>query len=243
MKKLLLIAISAVLIQNAFSQSLTLSDANGPVDPGQLYHVLGDPAQVEPMKASIYVTNNGASTIQVFAKKVIQPGDTLEGTSNYFCWGVCYPSWVYESPISVDIAPGQTITDFYGDYEPKGIAGKSFITYVWWVNGNPTDSVALDVEFNASAAAIYDIVNEGTVKIFPNPAQEKFQVDYDFSSEISDATFIISNILGSKVKEFMLTDRSGKLILDISDLQEGVYFCYFILDGQMANTEKLVVRR
>lgn len=242
MKNYLLLITACLLVMNSFSQSLTISDANGAVDPSVIYHVMGDPSQVEPMKASIYVTNSGAATIDVGCKKVIAEGDTLTGTSNYFCWGVCFPSWVYVSPINVTIEPGQTITDFFGDYEPKGVSGKSYITYTWFDANNPNDSISLDVEFNASPAGINDPVNGNVSSAYPNPANDKLTVEYTLPESASGAVLVVSNILGGKMSETRLDRTSGKVIVNTSDLKEGIYFYSIWNDGRMLETKKLVVR-
>ena len=242
MKNYLLLVVACLWMVNSFSQSLTLSDVNGAIDPSVIYHVLGDPSQVEPMKASIYVTNSGASTIDVGCKKVITEGDTLTGTSNYFCWGVCYPSWVYVSPINVTIEPGQTITDFFGDYEPKGVSGKSYITYTWFDANNPNDSISLEVEFNASPAGIKDPVNGTVLSAYPNPANDKFTVEYMLPEMTSNAVLVVSNILGAKMSETSLDEASGKVTLNTHALGNGIYFYSILVDGKMLETSKLVVR-
>lgn len=240
MKKLLLFISASFLIVNLFSQNLTLSDANGTVDPSVIYHVLGDPTQIDPLKASIYVTNNSSAAMDVGCKKVIAEGDTLTGTSNYFCWGACYPNWVYVSPQNVTIDPGQTTQEFYGDYEPKGVAGKSYITYVWFDANNPNDSISIEVEFNASPAGIVNPAYGKTgSRAYPNPANDNFTFEYVLSGS---GTFVLSNILGAKIREIKLDDASGKISVNTGELSEGVYFYSVLENGRLVETNKLVIR-
>ena len=85
MKKLLLFVALVGMSFYVVGQSFSLSDANGPIEPNSTVYIIGDPVPGIPLAAHIYVTNNAGETKTVLVKKVIQEGDTIPGTLNYFC--------------------------------------------------------------------------------------------------------------------------------------------------------------
>jgi hypothetical protein len=241
MKKILLL-FTVLIISGAISaQNILLSDGNGPIEPNSTVYVIGEPDQTEPIQARINVTNNTSSAMDILVKKIVV--DTLTGTSNYFCWGVCYPAWVYEAQGPVNLEAGATTEGFYGDYVPEGIPGKSHIMYVWWDAANPDDSVAVTVEFNASPAGIDDQANATAItKVYPNPAISFVNFDYRFNNTATDSRIIISNILGAEIMEVELNGYEGTKRINVSELTEGIYFYNVISNDRLIETKKLIIR-
>lgn len=242
MKKTLLLFILAVSTIFLFGQSLSLTYEGEPVEPNSMIYANGDPSD-DLIQAAIDVTNNASSDLTVKAKKVINEGDTLAGTSNYFCWGACYPPFVYISPAEVLIEAGQTTDEFFGDYEPKDIPGKSVIRYCWWDVNNPDDSVSVTVQFNASPAGISDDPATANVssRVYPNPATTRVNFSYALPQSTATASIVISNILGSKIMDIPLNGNEGTMAVNVSDLRQGVYFYNLIADGERVDTQKLII--
>ena len=96
MKQFLLSILLVGLTGFLFGQSLELIHDGNTIESGSTLYILGDPTD-EVIQVKLDVKNTSASSINVKVKKVIQPGDTIPLTSNYFCWGACYPPFVYES--------------------------------------------------------------------------------------------------------------------------------------------------
>lgn len=244
MKKLILLFTVLFAAGAMLAQNLSLSHPNGdPIEANSTLYYLGDPDQVDPITARINVTNNSGAVMNVFVKKVIAEGDTVTGSGNYFCWGVCFPSWVYISQLTVAIEAGATSEEFYGDYEPKTIPGKSTIMYTWWSEANPNDSVSVTVEYNASPTGINDpVVTAEVSKVYPNPASSYVSFDYSIPQNSGDAKIIISNILGARVMELQLSGSEGTKKVNVSDLTDGVYFYNLVTNDQLIETKKLIIR-
>jgi hypothetical protein len=243
MKKILLTALSLLFIIMMQASSIELYFNGSAVQHGSTVQVIGDPS-AEYLQARIGVKNISVAAVDVRAKKVIHEGDTLAGTSNYFCWGLCFPPFTYISPNALSIEPGVTNEDFYGDYNPYTVIGISRITYVFFSASDPNDSVAVIVEYNASPASVID--PSASVKFsqaYPNPAVSVVNVDYTLPATISHATVVISNMLGSRVKEIALTDHSGKVQLPVYDLVNGIYFYSLVGDDQVILTRKFIVKK
>ena len=247
MKKLLLFSIffSSAFYMSVRSQStLSLHYIGGAIEPNSTVLIIGDPTD-EPIKIDIQVTNNAAVAQNVKVKKTIQAGDTLAGTSNTFCWGVCYPPNIYVSPYPRTIEPFEINDDFDGDYSPLGIIGVSRIMYTFFVDETPTDSVAVVVEFKASPTAIgEELLKQVTFSnAYPNPAARQVSFDYKLPAEISQAQISICNILGAQVKNITLATSENSVRIPVFDLQEGVYFYSLKADGQNLVTGKMIIQR
>jgi hypothetical protein len=245
MKKILLSLICFTFLTGLFAQSLSLQDTNGvAINSGSVFQILGDPSD-NIITAKIDVKNTSAEALEVKVKKIIHAGDTLAGTMNYFCWGLCYGPDTYESPFPRTIEAGALSHDFYGDYSPVTVPGKSRITYVFFNVADRNDSVYVIVEFNASPASVKENLAK-SVKVseaYPNPATESVNVDYVISTSVNKASIILMNMMGSKVKEVKLDNRSGKSRINVSDLMNGVYFYSLVADDQVVITRKFVVKR
>jgi hypothetical protein len=244
MKKTLLLLFCVSLFSGVFAQSFSLMDTNGvAIAAGSTIQFVGLPTD-EVIQAIVYVKNVSAEAKDVKVKKVIHAGDTLAGTVNTFCWGLCFPPTIYVSPSTQNILPGDTCKQFYGDYTPSNVTGISKITYVFYDVNNTNDSVAVVVKYNGSPSGIKDDLI-GQVKFsaaYPNPSANVVYTDYSIPESVSRASIVITNMLGSKVKEVYLYDRSGKARISVSDLINGIYFYSLIADDQLLQTRKFVVR-
>ncbi len=240
MKKLLLSAIMVFTAIFAFTQSL------------EIYHE----GELVPNKSSIVVTGDvGAAElmIEVDVKNISNTGldvkvskfevDLIPGSSNTFCWGMCFPPNTYVSPFPQTILPGATCSEFSGHYNPNANSGVSIIRYTFFDMNNPTDTVCFYTEFNAGTVGINDATSEkATVSnAYPNPASGSTSVDYVLPATASKASIKVRNLLGSLVREVKLTERAGTATIDLNGLNDGVYFYSFVVDNQTVETKRLVV--
>lgn len=241
MKKTVLILnllLSSFLV---FSQSLSLSNDNGPLANNGVMMVSGD--MYLPLAAIVHVTNNTGSNLEVKVKKVEL--DIVPGSLNYFCWYLCYPPNVYVSPDTLVIPANGTVSDFSGDYDAMGMMGISKIRYVFFKNHVPDDSVCVEVWFNAGYVGINETLPVGIKfsSAYPNPASSVVHFDYSFPSNTSFTSILrISNILGETVKEMQLLNSQGKLDIPVHELNDGLYFYSLFVNGSAIVTRKLVVR-
>jgi hypothetical protein len=244
MKKILLSLFCLTIIYSTFGQSFSLQDTNGvAINAGSTILALGDPMD-EVITVIIHIKNNAAEAKDVKVKKVINAGDTLPLTKNYFCFGVCYSPDTYESPFPQTIQPGQVNDQFYCDYNPQTVPGKSTIRYVFFDANDRNDSVSVKVEYNASPASIADDLAK-LVKLstaYPNPASSTVHVDYMLPVNVTKARIAITDMLGSKVKEISLENHSGKARITVTDLIDGIYFYSLVADDKLVLTRKFVVR-
>ena len=230
--KLSVLAITLMAAQAGYSQSLEA------IDPQEV--VMGT-VEDELLQESFDIRNN--SEITVFVKVRREEISVVEGTLNYFCWFQCYTPNTSVSPTSLAIAPGQSVPNFYADYQPYGIAGSSFIKYCFYDENNPSDETCVIIEYRVSDVTSVnnaELVSVGNPQ--PNPASDVTKIPYVLRESNKGAALVVYNILGSEIKRQSVSGTSGTITLDVSDLQSGVYIYSFYNDNRLLASSRLVVR-
>ena len=168
----------------------------------------------------------------------------IPGTLNYFCWGLCYSASVFVSLDSIDIRAGATDkSDFSGHYACQDTIGFALIRYVFYDQDHPSDTVCVNVKYDTRPLGIDNNLLKNNTKIsaYPNPANNAVSFVYKISEGTTSSIFV-RNLLGSLVKEINLNNAEGKIILNTSDLSDGVYFYSIIENGFSISTRKLIVK-
>jgi len=145
MKKFVLLFSAITLFSTLiFAQHLTLSDADGAVANNTIKTVSGLPDDFSIL-STIWVTNTSTGTLNVKAKKQIL--QTVDGTTNAFCWDMCYSPDTYVSLHSQAIGPDSTFKLFSGEFFPSGKLGTALIRYTFFNVDNVNDSVCYIAKF------------------------------------------------------------------------------------------------
>lgn len=189
--------------------------------------------------AHVKIVNISANPISV---KVAQDNSgATNGHVSYFCWGVsCYPPTVTVSTNANTIPAGDTNTTFIGYLEPAGHTGISVINYTFFNTADQNDFIDVAFTYDISIG-IDELSNSVSLSNpSPNPANNLTSISYDLKS-IKNGSFILYNVLGSKLNEFKLTERQETLIIPTSQLNSGIYFYSIVADGKLVTTKKLIV--
>lgn len=188
------------------------------------------------------ITNTSSEEISIsLSRRIISE---VPGSYNIFCFGGgCYDSQNHADNPMV-LQPGQTSegTDFHFVYNPCGNEGTTSVSYSFT---SADYNVSLQVNYIYSTVGIgsSDLrVNNFTA--YPNPATTSVTVAYDLSGigTSSDVNLVITNLVGSKVAVRSLNGTSGKVGVDISTLDAGIYFYSIEANGQAISTRKLIVK-
>ncbi len=228
------------LFVSAQSFSLVSTDGNAIQNGDTVTLVNTDPNA--SFNLIVWVTNNALTTKYVKAMRT--QISIVNGSENYFCWGNCYDTTIYVSLDSVKMDSKQTEKGFSGDYDANGNPGKSIIKYTFYDVANPSDKIEFYAEYYAGSSVginnnslIYKLSNA-----YPNPAKNAFNINYDLSSA-NTARIEIMNIIGSTVKMQELSTQSTSASIDISNLNNGIYFYNIIVDGKKVESKKLIIQR
>ena len=183
------------------------------------------------------LTSNDMNVI--IEKEVIE---TLEGTINSFCWGMCYGPDTYVSPEAVTVLANSLNTDdlsFHNIYEPE-IFGYVVVRYYAYDEHNPDERVSIIVKFHKSGDGVDDNAQFEMSQAYPNPATSTVNFDYSFSGNL---TAVVYNIVGQEVLRKDLNTNNGQMSISVADLNDGIYFCTMLVDGCASATQKFVVKK
>ncbi len=212
---------------------------------------IGDTVVITPADETVteiifhaIVHNNSGDNINV---KVIRKRIELIGESeDYFCWGACYPPFLDTAGTTILINAGAQSADedFTGHYTINGAIGESMVEYTFYDVADINDQKKVVAIFNTAPDGIDESIlnNIKVSEAYPNPATNFVDFDYSLPHEVKNASVKIMNILGSVVKEQQFTDNSGKLRINVSDINGGVYFYTLVVNGEIYKTEKLIVK-
>ncbi len=191
------------------------------------------------------ITNADGSPVTIKVKKTIIALNDA-GATVYFCTDVnCYsPSQTLSYAVNLNASGGndQLTTDF----NPNGVAGVTSVRYAVINQANMNDSAFFIIDYNVScsAAGINAPINvkPSVSNPAPNPASSFFAVNYKLGSANSTgAKMVVYNLLGDRVMETNVEEIEGTIKMDISSLDQGIYFCSLEMDGKMLVTRRLVV--
>lgn len=79
--------------------------------------------------------------------------------------------------------------------------------------------------------------------LYPNPALDFAQVDYQFSGNNQEVKITIYNVLGLMVKEINLDKDDRSVKISLRELNSGLYMYQLLVDGKPVATKKLMVRK
>jgi len=266
MKKLLLLSFALLFVSALFARPVVLNNlAAGSTyvistDTLELYDTLGnkinngtiritgsDP-KADALVGHIWLKNTtNTDMTNVFVRRKVN--QEVENTGNSFCFGVqCYPPFVGESSVADTAKVGIYNKSFYADYYPDimddgGHGGLTSVTYEFFDNltfGVPVSAKAT-IEFLVSASSINEdkLVFKGP---YPNPASQSTNFEYNLPAAFKSAQVIIRNMLGVEIEDMSLQNRSGKITFDLSSYAAGIYFYTLMVDGNIIQSKKLIVK-
>lgn len=203
------------------AQSLSLIHAELDVSNDTLYLV--GTTQDALLESHVEVKNLTDKELEVKARKAeIQ---IVENSENTFCWGACFPPFIFEATQAILIpANGSDKSSFVGDYTPDGNAGTSIIRYTFFVAANPADSVSLIVHYQVGAAGIRDWTKDPSLfKVYPNPSSS--WINLEFPGSGSQLVHLrLFSITGQVLEDRQLNNGQNSLKMDLRRYPDGVLF-------------------
>ena len=234
-----MIAFVAVL---TYAQSFQFIHEGTVIPNGGTIQVSGDISLYE-IVAEMDIKNVSSNAISAKLRKF--EVDVLPGTVNMLCWGLCFAPNVFESPSPIVIPPNVINEDFYGHYVPNSVIGVSIMRYTVFDMNHPADSAYFFVEFNAGTVGITDHASNkiSVSNPYPNPAKSQTSFNFQLPANTSRAAIKIHNLLGAVVKDVQLVGQDGKLTINVSDLNDGVYFYSIVVNNETYETKRLIISR
>jgi len=150
----------------------------------------------------------------------------VAGSSNYFCWGVCYGETTNVSLLSQTILASDTNHTFYAHYKPLGNPGETLISYCFFNTANPTDQACQTVSFcyeSFCPVGVEDVDASKLELVGSNPLKGLNFLNYNLGSGVSEGQLVITNMQGELVKSTTLKANKGSILLNAEDYAAGIY--------------------
>jgi len=241
MKKTIFTLALIALMGYVSAQSLQFELDGHVYSEGETIECTNDEYGIGEYIQHMQIRNNTSEPMKILIEKeIIQD---LEGVINSFCWGLCYGPDVFVSPTAGEVAPGNVNTDdlsFHALYD-EAVFGDVIIKYYAYEERNPDQRISIVVRFRKSGVGVAEnMVEFGHA--YPNPASS--MVYFDYAIPMGDKVSVsVFNLLGQEVMNQQLNSLQGSVAISVADLNEGIYFCNLVVNGQTLKTEKFVVKK
>jgi len=234
----LFIGLSQVLAQSSYEMYEPVGGTTVRVMNGDLLHKTM-PATNPDFEFPILVKNISAVNCTTWVKKVYL--NILTGTTNWFCWDVCYFPNTMVSAHAHIIGPGQSFNGFYAHYNAANQIGDSRIRYVFFNGANASDTAYFEVTFTSSSTGVGDDLSGlSPLKVYPSPVNRLLHADFNLTAG-SQGTLVLRNILGKEMGNFPIEGHSGPVTIDVSGYPDGVYFCVLNSGDKITATRKIII--
>lgn len=241
MKKTIFTLVLMAVIGCVSAQSLRF-ELNGTVYSEGDVVVCSTPNEWGEFLQDMQLRNLTSDDMNVLVKKEVI--EDLEGVMNYFCWGMCFGPDTFISPSPVPV-PANTVTEegalsFHAMFDEE-VFGKIQVKYSAYDERHPEDAVTINVVFHKSGVGVHESSAVRFGQPYPNPASS--MVNFDCNLQGSNATAVVYNLLGQEVMRQEINTFESKVSLLVASLNDGVYFCSVLCDGQTLSTVKFVVKK
>ncbi|HEY1038487.1 MAG TPA: T9SS type A sorting domain-containing protein [Bacteroidia bacterium] len=251
MKKIYLSLILGLGSLAGYSQ-FSFIDANTGMPAASSYTINVD-ANSPTVSHDFEIHNDYSSQKTIRVKRYLLTPVTTQEV--YYCFGAnCYgaeSATVYVPAQTSNIAANGMLPNGQGtfglktDFDDYGVIGTTRVLYVMYDVANVNDSIALEMNYVVSTVGLakLDAKNFMMSNAMPNPASSSVAVKYNFASAPRSASIKIYNMVGSLVREVKVEGVEGKTQLDVSSLNEGIYFYTLVVNDKAISTKKLIVSK
>lgn len=235
MKNLAIFSLLVFFMQTALAQSFELFYEEEEVT-GHTLQFQVNPDE-DPAVVHLEVENTSTAAIDVKVKKI--EDQIVAGTNVSLCWGVnCYSPSQFVTPTAATIDAGAYDDSFHGDYYHLGNTGTSIVTYVFFDDANPEDSVFVTVEYILEGLGLEDVELLNFSAPYPNPAKDFVNFYYS----VNDGTSLfVFNTLGKLVETFELSPLSNNLKINTSAYAPGTYFYEYKKGNVILDKGKIII--
>ena len=84
-----------------------------------------------------------------------------------------------------------------------------------------------------------EIEDKDYLKLFPNPAGDYVIAYYDITGFDQRGLITISDVKGEIIKTVYVNSRENQMLIDLKNLQNGLYFVSLFVNNELLESEKL----
>ena len=186
---------------------------------------------------------NNASTAESYLLKRVQVGSTGLVDSNYFCWDLCYPTWVNQSQGTVMINPGAVAYDFSGYAYVMDTAanGQDTVWYTFENIADSTDFLTVPVIYFFSPTMGQDESTLSPNKIYPNPNATGC-VTMEFTPFSAASSIEVLDVLGRIQAIVEVPAQGTKVVWQTDQVQSGLYLLRRRMGHPQENLGKVLIQ-
>ena len=259
MKKIISI-FNILLIFNVLSAQTTLSvfEPNQTVDLNNGNVDVVGLASAFDLTKYLWIVNESNQAVTLKCKKT--EIDVLSGTENITCWKICPSSYdvagtnpssfvtVAGVQMSETIGALDTNKSFTAHYKPMNLDGCSLLKYEWYDENDLTTPLAsINIRFihttgNCTVGDNRLILNDPTLKIFPNPANEKVNIQVNgTAAQLANTTLTLHDVIGKEVMSINANSLGSSFTIETNDFNQGIYIVSLNKDNAPIYTHRLII--
>jgi len=243
MKKLLLsLSVFGFFATANAQMNVTITDSLGNAVTGTTVNYTVPAANVDTRYW--HINNMGSSALTVKVKKTVTVLNDA-GATVYFCTDAnCYsPAQSLSLNVSLSASTGTSLLTT--DFNPNSVQGTTIVRYTIINQANPSDTAYYLINYTINNPAGINtsvIIKPSVSNPSPNPASSYFSMNYKMgNASTENSKLVIYNMLGVRVMETRVEEIEGTIRVDVSNLDQGIYFCSLESDGKTLTTKRLVV--
>ncbi|WP_194777112.1 T9SS type A sorting domain-containing protein [Pararhodonellum marinum] len=222
-----------------------------PLVQAQQIRVLSDAPEFEgkinTSQRKSLIIQNETNEEQEYVLKFLR-GNVGSSQNLKVCLGdACFDPRKDLAKIKFKLNPGEIYTDLYLEFELGISEGKGNFDLHFVNTKNIRETFMVEAKYNVSnPGGDGNEVDHRDIRIssvYPNPSNRIAQLDYEIKNPRSNATILVNSFIGNPVQSFELNPNANTLVINVADLDPGIYFYTLIVDNKNIFTKKLVVKR
>ena len=232
----------------AKAQFITLMDDWGNTVNSSVINVwiAQDPAPAHEVDVHCQLNNASNTVVNMTRYELSYPSTE---TINYYCWGECYapaqsgthPEW--PAPMTNTLHANEFFEGFHGYYAPNGVPGQACFRYVWFDDNNPTDSVWVDICWNATPVGVVERTGDSfAFNAYPVPSNGG-NVELTFDAPRPNERMVVElhDALGQLISSQVVRTGQQRMVLGEQTSASGLVFATLRVDGRAVATRRLVL--
>ena len=185
----------------------------------------------------LHIRNTSNQDLNVVVEREIL--ETVDNAMTFFCWGQCLSPDNNISPAVLISANTLSPEDFDIHVSiPEGETRVVKARYYAYDASDPDTKISFLLLAGQTASVSESNLSLG--QAYPNPATSQVHFDLRCSDNVN---VVVYNLLGQEVKSQLVSGHQNRVNIAVNDLQPGIYFCRFSVNGEVLKTEKFIVKR
>ncbi len=110
---------------------------------------------------------------------------------------------------------------------------------------NTTNYYLLQLTDSATISGVNETIKSDSFvfDVYPNPASFFISINYDLFSIYSNTKVVLYNLLGQEIDSVNINDKKGRALINVTNLNSGLYFCKLLRNGEVFSSKKVILTR